>query len=512
MVLSLILMTELGFLFYNSGIVTGINEKADHLKQYALATRDDETILPGDIFDRNGNCLVKTSVETIVEKDEEGNEKEKKEKVTSYSNGKAYSQVIGYTGPRKLLFDGATDEVIIGRRNDYRLMAFLDDSTYWGDNGLYKNVGKSGRKGQNAFLTLDSNLQEKVYEILLEEMSDSSAQGSAVVMDVKTGEILSMVSFPTYDFNDLKKAKQQMNEDEEKTALEPGYPVSHKASKTPGSIFKVLTAVSLIDHGMEDFLVEDTSFEVDGWRCDNAYTSQGDTIGYYQGMERSSNVFYAKAAIALGADRLNETMAKFMMVPDSDGDKNDDTSLLLDFGTVEYNYQLFGTDSDAVLGQTGFGQGKTEFSTVYAAMISGAIANDGVMMQPWLVKKMVDANGAIVYLGEGKILSEATGKETADKVTESMKAAVAYTVSHHKELQEYAEIFDKYEVAGKTGTAQVGDVKELTNDTNAWFLSFAPAQDPQYAVVVNQCRSGQKAGYQMMPAAAKIYEYLFEQS
>lgn len=64
-------------MFYNSGIVTGINERADHLKQYALATRDDETILPGDIFDRNGNCLVETSVQTIVEKDEKGNEKGK---------------------------------------------------------------------------------------------------------------------------------------------------------------------------------------------------------------------------------------------------------------------------------------------------------------------------------------------------------------------------------------------------------------------------------------------------
>lgn len=521
LIIGLVLIFEILNLFYNSGIIAGWNERADKFKVYAKASRDDKTILAGDIYDKNGELLAETKFETItyyepetyyeIEILENGEEKkvektrdilkEKEIIKTSYTNVMAYSQLLGYTGKRNLDLSADTMEEIVGDRNDYRLMAFLDEDLgeeYWGENnGLYAISDIDCGKGQSATLTIDNKIQTKTYEALAKQINESTEQGSAVVLDAKTGEILSMVAFPAYDFNELSDAKMKMITDEKETDLEPGYPVSYKNAKTPGSIFKILTEVSLIDHGLEDFKVEDMPFQVNGWQCNNAYSSVGDKIGYKLALERSSNVFFAQAALELGKENLKETAEKFMLTEDSN-------YISLDFGHVPYNWDL--NVSEDVFAQTGFGQGKTELTTVHAAMIVQAIANDGVMMKPYLIDKLTDAEGKVVYTGTAEELSKATSKSTADKVTESMRLAAKYASSHYKGLGNTAAIFEKYQVAGKTGTAENGD----KNDTvNAWFVSFAPADNPQYVVVVNQCKTN-KGGYKMTETAAEIYQYLFE--
>jgi peptidoglycan glycosyltransferase len=75
-------------------------------------------------------------------------------------------------------------------------------------------------------------------------------------------------------------------------------------------------------------------------------------------------------------------------------------------------------------------------------------------------------------------------------------------------MPEVGEVFSRYNVAGKTGTSENGDVKDTIN---SWYVSFAPADDPEYVVVVNQCKTDNKKGFRMMPAAAEIYEYLFSE-
>lgn len=478
--LGLIMVAEFFVLFYHSGILEGLDKRADKLQQFAQIQRDDATILPGDFYDRNGKLLVETTIETG----------------TSYCDGKAYSQLIGYSGNHRLDLSAAFTENIVQGRDDYRLMAFLDDE-YWGRNGLYRTVNADGTKGQSAVLTIDHELQLNVYQALSRQMSESNARGSAVVMDAKTGEILAMVAFPTYNFNQLAEAKVNMQRDEENTDLEPGFPISYKASVAPGSIFKVVLAAALLEHDMEDFTVEDKPFTVNGWKCNNAYSSMGDEITYDKALERSSNVFYAQAALALGKERLQETADKFMLVQNE--------SLLLDFGRVEYHWDLEGAED--TLAQTGFGQGKAELSTVYAAMITQAIANDGMMMKPYVIRELVDARGKSVYTGKPEVLSKAVGKDSADKITKAMLASVKYNCTHHKELRTVSEIFSRFQIAGKTGTAETGGKKNLHN---AWFISFAPADDPQYVVAVNQCKTN-KGGYRMMTTAAEIFQYLFEE-
>ncbi|GFI51710.1 penicillin-binding protein A [Lachnospiraceae bacterium] len=499
MTLGFVFIMELGILFYNSGTVVGMNIRADKLKAYAIASRDDNTVSPGNFYDRNGIILTENVMLTEIRHDKEGKQVEKTVRKTQYRDGKAYSQLLGYTGGRIIDMSVESVEKVVGRRDDYRLMAFMD-SNYWGDNGLYTTTGANGDKGQDVTLTIDHKLQMEVYESLARQMDESAARGSAVVMNAKTGEILSMVAFPTYDFNDLGKAKEEMQSVEEETELEPGFPVTYKGAVAPGSIFKVFTAVALIDHGLEGFTVVDEPFIVNEWQCNNAYSSVGDEITYYEGMERSSNVFYAQAALKLGADKLRETAEKFMLFEEKDGDN----CLSTDFGLIQYNWDLDVQEEE--LAQTGFGQGKTELSTVYAAAITQAIANDGVMMTPYLVKKLTDADGKVVYTGKAEMLSKSTSASTANKVTEAMRASARYSSTCYKGLGDMAEVFQRYKIAGKTGTAETGDEND---SNNAWFISFAPADEPQYVVAINQCKTD-KGGYRLMNTAAEIYEYLFE--
>ena len=505
LVLCGIFLSEIAGLFYNSGIVKGVNERADRLKIYATASREDATVLPGDICDRNGKELAKTEYKGIRKTREDGNTDYETVRQTSYQNAQAYSQLLGYTGcDRKLDLFAEEESNIVGERNGYRLMKFLGDESYWGeDKGIFSTTGADGTRGQTAVLTIDDDLQTAVYNALQNEMSTSD-MGSAVVMDAKTGEILSMVSFPCeYDFSDLDAAMQKMKEDEENTNTEPGYPVSYKNAKTPGSIWKVVMACALLDHDMGDFTVSNTSFTDDsGWECNGSlYDSgtiqlgEGDEIGLECALNISSNVYFAKAALALGKEKLEETASGFMLEQESD-------HISTDFGYVMCNWDL---EDSSLLAQTGIGQGHIGLSTVYAGMIAQAIANGGKMMQPYMVKSFINEDQKVVYEGKPEVLSNATSKSTAKKVT-SYLVSTAKEICQVHGLTEAGKTMEKYAVAGKTGTAEVGENAELNN---AWYLSFAPADDPQYVVVVNQCKTS-KQGYEMVPVAAEIYEYLFE--
>lgn len=492
LVLGLLLTAEFGMVFYRSGVVRGVSGRADRLRVYTTAALDDATIQPGDILDRNGEWIVMTTEET-----------EDDESYTIYRDDYAYSQLVGYTGPRNLdLLADCADEVI-QERIDSRLMAFLDNE-YWGKNGLYAISNIDGTKGQDAILTIDNGLQQTVYQLLLDEFEENDAIGSAVVLDAKTGEILADVSFPTYNYNDLSGALVQMNEDAEKKKNEPGYPVTYQNPMTPGSIFKVLIGAALIDNGMEDYVVNNTSFTTeDGWTCNATEFSSpdmevltDDRLDLETAMVMSSNVYFAQAALDLGPDVLGQMAEKYQLIEGK-------SSIPMDFGDMRYQWKIT-DENDDVLAQTGFGQGKTELTTIHAAMITQGIANNGQMMKPYMVKELRDTRGKVVYTGEPELLGEVTSGETSNKLAEIMHHSAMESSGLH-DMPRCHQIFEEYRVAGKTGTAENGDE---TAPNNAWYISFAPADDPQYVVVVNQCRTD-KMGWEMMETASEIYDYLF---
>lgn len=460
-----VFLVEMIAVFMNSGYVEGVNENADSFKQAAIAEADSNTIAAGNIYDRNQTLLV----ENTAPKED-----------SKYVDDFAYSQTLGYTGPTKIVY-GTT---ISSSQRDYRLMEY-----YRSD--LYKPVNIDGTKGNSLTLTIDHELQMKVYDVMSGIMDKNDDIGSTVVLDAQTGEILAMVSFPTFNVNQIDEGLNTMNTAPEEKEIY--YPMAYKNGKVPGSIFKIVTATCLIDNDMEEFQTEDTDFVVDNAHIVNSYGNKGDIIGYHDAIVRSSNVFFAQAALELGAEKMTETAKKFMI-----GEE-----LELDFGTVVSNWEL-DEESLSELAHTGFGQGKTLFSTIYGAMTTQAIANDGIMMKPYMVQEITNAEGKTVETGKKQMLSEVTSKKTANKIT---KAMVDTTERHFSHLTDSAiALCKKYEVASKTGTGENGDSQDTNN---AWFISFAPADNPRYVVVMNQCKTD-RFGSQLMESVMDIYQYLLE--
>ncbi len=446
------LLIEIIALFYNSGCLPGLNAKADEYRQDAITQCNADTISPGNVYDRNGELIVSY---------------EDPKDYGKYSDPYAYTQVVGYTG-----------------YGDYRLLAYYKDT-------IYQTTDIDSVQGCSLTLTLDTSLQSQVLAVLEEEM-DLSDKGSAIVMDAKTSEILAMVSLPAYDANNLADTVTEMADAD--VSKEAYYPVTHKGDVVPGSIFKVVTTVAMIDHGLTDYMAPDENFKIGTADIVDGYTAIGDDIGWYEGLARSSNDYFAHAGLELGGDKLTETAKRFLIGQD----------LELDFGSVKSSWEL-DSKKDIDVAYTSFGQGKTLITTVYGAMIAQTIANDGVMMKPYMVQEIRDDFDKTLQTGAAQILSEVTSKETADLVTSGMEAASNMYLST-VEGEVHQQTFEDYNIASKTGTGELGNQEK---QNNAWVISFAPADDPQYVVVVNQCKT-KKAGQDLLDAAAKIYEYLFE--
>lgn len=465
--MALFMIGLMGVLFWNSAVVESLNPKAMAYKQQAIEEADSDTIIAGDIYDRSNKPIVTTN-----ENDE----------ASVYADDYAYTQIVGFTSKKVTYYDenGEFQE----RQNEYRLMEYYDDDKEY----LYKNADIDGTKGCSLTLTLDHGLQVEAARLLKEEVGIDN-RGSVAVMNAKTGEILAMVSYPSFNVNDLKNSLAELQDvPKEKEVY---YPITHKGLEIPGSIFKIITAVSLIDHGLEALVVQDTDFQISGKNVVNAYESPNDLITYKEALNRSSNVFFAHAGLTLGADALEETAKKFLI-----GER-----LELDFGTVASHWNLDGSNLASVA-DTAYGQGETLISTVYAAMMVQTIANDGIMLKPYLVSSVKNANGKVLQTGTTEVLSEVTSKSTADKITDAM---LETTLSHLSDLSEEDKmVYTNYSVAGKTGTGEISE----EDIYNAWYVSFAPADDPQYVVVVNQCDT-EKYGQNLMDTAAGVYKYLF---
>ena len=167
----------------------------------------------------------------------------------------------------------------------------------------------------------------------------------------------------------------------------------------------------------------------------------------------------------MGIDVMGQVSEKYMI------NKKVDFELPLETSTWTFKRNDF---DRTALGAGGIGHDTILVTPLEMCMIASTIANDGVMMQPHIVKKIDSSDGKNVMRNTPTVLSEVTSKENADQITKYM----VNVVNNGTGTEAYVS---GVKVAGKTGTAQL-DLKEGTN--NAWFVGFAPADDPQIAISV----------------------------
>ncbi|CAB4633883.1 unannotated protein [freshwater metagenome] len=327
--------------------------------------------------------------------------------------------------------------------------------------------------GASVELTIDPAAQKAAWDAL------GKMTGAVVAIDPKTGNILALVSKPGFDSNLLavhSGVDSTRNYNELLNAKTE--PLKNRATTelfAPGSVFKVLVATAAIESGKytpESTLPNPVKFKLPGTNTYVQNSGEGKcggkaTVSIADALRFSCNVPMAQLGILLGQDVIRAQAEKFGF------GKNIKVPL-----SVTPSVYPEGMD-DAQLGLSAFGQFDDRMTVMQVAMMSAAVANNGLLMKPNLIENVLSSNLAALSTPSPSQFGKTMSPETAAKVRDMMVGAVARGVSSNASIKGIS-------VAGKTGTAQNGDGEPYT----LWFTGFAPADNPQVAVAVVVANGG----------------------
>jgi peptidoglycan glycosyltransferase len=353
-------------------------------------------------------------------------------------------------------------------------------------NKLVDLLSNRAGKGGNVVLTLDPEAQDAAFAGL--DNLPGDVQASVVAIQPSTGKILAMASLPSFDPNKLASHDfSQVKADYERLQTDETEPLLNRSIQTtlpPGSTFKLVTAAAAIESGQYD-----ADSEVPGGATyqlpqttgasgviDNEGRSCGsDKIPFEQALAQSCNTTFAQLGVELGGEALREQAEKFGF----------NQHYLDDIGPQAISsFPENATEPEA--GQSAIGQFEVRATPLQMAMVAAGIANQGTVMKPYLVDSIQSPELETLRQTQPEELSEAVSPETAAELTQLMVAVVEGTSNGVPGTASPAAI-PGVTVAAKTGTAQSG---QADVPPYAWFVSFAPAQDPEVAVAVMIQRAG----------------------
>ncbi|MCI8551122.1 MAG: penicillin-binding protein 2 [Lachnospiraceae bacterium] len=418
-------------------------------------------VVRGEIRGKNGEVLART-----VE-DEEGNE------TREYPYSNLFAHVAGYSDAGTTGLEAAANQYLLSTH-----LSLLEQV----DNEM-KEVKNPG---DNVVTTLDPYLQQLAYDAL------GDYNGACVIMEPGTGKILAMVSKPDFNPNTVAADWEYLISEENEEAN-----LLNRATQglyPPGSTFKLLTTLEYIRENPESW----GSYQ---YECEGSMKYGDSVMSCYEGhvhgvldlrlsLANSCNTSFATIGQTLDLDRFHSLCESFLF----------NQALPLPEG-MEYRQSSFVLDGSSGLServQTSIGQGRTMISPLHNAMIVSAIANGGTLMSPYVMERVESAGGKVVkqFMPEsaGKLLSASE----AETLTDFMVAVVNEGTS--PSLQS-----DAYQVAGKTGSAEFNSNKE---DSHAWFVGFAPAENPEIVVSIIY-ENGGTGGSVATKGAKKIFEGYF---
>lgn len=323
----------------------------------------------------------------------------------------------------------------------------------WVGNG-FKKVD---RKGDDVYTSIDYDLQKTAYNAL------GDTRGSVVVIKVDTGEILAMVSKPSYDPNKLRDIWESLNENEHRPLLNRAV----SGLYAPGSTFKVVTGISALENieGITDETFNDTG-KMDlggGYTLSNDKGKAMGKINFGQAVIKSSNLYFGDLGIRL-EDKLLKTAEKFRFNKDIPAE-----GIIID----NSRFPKYKSSEKGNMAQSGFGQAEVLATPIQMALVAQTIANDGIMMRPTLINKVVDYSGNVVKSLNASSIGEITTTQYAAEMRNHMRDVVSKGTGTRAQVS-------GIQVCGKTGTAQHIESKI----PHSWFIGFAPYKKPEIAIAV----------------------------
>ncbi len=325
--------------------------------------------------------------------------------------------------------------------------------------------------GNKIYLTIDSKVQKSVASAM------GWRKGSFVVLDPKTGEILALYNQPVFSPNNLHNPQYYY-----KIIANKNKPFLNRAIDKlyePGSIAKIITIAAAFESGINEkniFPVKcagSTVFDNKAFFC---WKKHGKVSSIEEAIETSCNIGAAFLGFAIGYPKLSEYNIRFGFNTEFDigfYDKLRNQKI-----SIPVKKSIFPSDDkdryELAMHACGLTPDKNKqylITPLHAALLAATVANKGVMMNPFLIKEIRNINGKLIYSSEIKPLKISISPQTAEKIKSMMIDVVEKGIGRKARVK-------GLKIAGKTGTS--GGKSEL----NAWFIAFAPADDPQFAIAI----------------------------
>lgn len=412
-----------------------------------------EKVVRGSIKSANDKVLAESTV------DEEGNQHRE------YPYEDMFAHVVGYTGHGKAGLESACNYELLSSHE--QIMDQL----------------KSGVKGERSVgdtivTTLDTRLQKAAYNAL------DGYRGAVVAIEPKTGKVRALISKPDFDPNSLDEIWEEINADEDNSCL------LNRATQglyPPGSTYKVLTALEYIEEhpgSYGDFSYDCTGETVvDSVRISCYDGEEHGEVNLGEAVTRSCNTAFVTLGSTLDLKRFASLNEKFLF----------GQSIPFDLPVNKSRFELNEDSEKSEVPQTVIGQGNTLMTPFHNALVMCAIANDGVLMQPYLVERLESADGAVVRETEPEEYKKIIDKKDARTIQDMLRSVVTDGTGRalDKEL---------YTAAGKTGTAENEGER-----AHSWFFGYSNVEDPDLVVCVIVENSGAGSEY-AVPVAEAVFD------
>jgi peptidoglycan glycosyltransferase len=381
--------------------------------------------------------------------------------VRRYPEGSLFGHPIGYSFVRQgdSEFEQFHNDELVGEDSEFS--SILDELT-------------GGTQEGNDIVT---NIDSEAQRVALADLQEGGF-GAVVAIEPSTGAVKVMVSNAPYDPNRVPYDLSKLNRNGIET------PLLNRATQglyPPGSTFKVVTAAAGLESGTitpETTINAPGSLEVEGTPLQNDFSEDFGPIALDTALTNSVNTWFGQLGQQVGQDKLFETMEKFGFNSTPAIDLPDDE--VYNSGVYEEG-ELLKRNDPVDLARLAIGQERLLATPLQMAEVAAAIANGGKLMKPQIWKRVIDPDGRVVDKLDPSVYSEPVSAESAAELTTAMEGVVSEGTGTNAAISGVA-------VAGKTGTAETPGNEACgggVDENQAWFMGFAPADDPQIAIVAS---------------------------
>lgn len=378
--------------------------------------------------------------------------------VRRYPEGSLYGHPIGYSFVQQgdSEFEQFHNDELVGAESEFG--SILDEL--------------SGRRQEGDDVV--TNLDPAAQKVALADL-EAAGFGAVVAIEPQSGRVRVLASNPPYDPNRVPYELSKLNTNEVETPL---FDRATQGQYPPGSTFKVVTAAAGLESGT---ITPETAFsapsplEVEGTPLENDFNTSYGPITLDTALTNSVNTWFGQLGQRIGQAQLFETMEKFGF----------NSTPAIDLPSTEVSKsgvfdeeELLGPNDPVDLARVAIGQERLAVTPLQMAEVAAAVANKGKLMKPQIWSRVVDPDGRVTKRLDPSQYSQPISAETAEELTTAMEGVVSEGTGTNAAISGVP-------VAGKTGTAETPGNKACgggEEENQAWFIGFAPAEDPKIAI------------------------------